>query len=235
MGDLRPDHAFALCVFCGSSAMYDRLNVALTRVLGSSSGSSEEYTKGARDLAEQIAFKSWSLIYGGGTLGLMGTLASSVVNLRGPDAVHGIIPRALLETGKMGYQVPEPRRFGHTTIVSSMHERKRLMLEHASAFVALPGGYGTMEELFEMITWNQLGIHDIPIVIFNINGFYDHVVEWVRKAVREGFVPQDLEGIIYEAKTAEEVIRCVENYKGATGRYTFLNWSEFGNVDKSVV
>ncbi|KAH7381514.1 hypothetical protein BKA66DRAFT_586307 [Pyrenochaeta sp. MPI-SDFR-AT-0127] len=204
---------FTLCVFCGSSK-----------------GNHEFYMQGAKDLAEQMAAKSWSLLYGGGSLGLMGLLASSLVEIRGPNSVHGIIPRAFLQTGKVGDELPDVQKYGHTTVVSTMHERKRLMLDHSEAFVALPGGYGTMEELFEMTTWSQLGIHNRPIVIFNINGFFDDLLNWVHKAVREGFISESLEGIIYEAKTAQEVVDCVERYQDVAGRYTFLDWSIPSNV-----
>lgn len=103
-------------------------------------------------MAEVIAARNWSLVYGGGTRGLMGLLASTVVSSRGAQAVHGIIPNAMVKT-ESGIRIPEESRFGRTTVVSTMHERKFRMMQEADAFVALPGGYGTMEELFEMTTW----------------------------------------------------------------------------------
>lgn len=203
----------------------------LIRGLGSSSGSSPEYAQGAEDLAKEMAAKSWSLVYGGGTLGLMGLLASSLVGMQGPKSVQGIIPRAFLQSSNIDIDVPPVQQFGHTTVVSNMHERKRLMLYHAEAFVALPGGYGTMEELLEMTTWNQLGIHNRPIVVFNINGYFDELLKWIRKAVTDGFIAGDLNGIVQEARTAREVIDCVEHYQGAAGRYTFLDWSNANHVE----
>lgn len=149
----------------------------------------------------------------------MGTVARGVGSRGG--TVHGIIPRALIEREQTS--VPDPNLYGKTTVVEDMHTRKRLMAQSSSAFVALPGGYGTAEELFEVITWNQLGIHEMPIVILNVNGFYDGLISWVNEAVRSEFISSGNREIIVEAKTAEEVIEKIENYKVADGRF-HLNW-----------
>jgi uncharacterized protein (TIGR00730 family) len=182
-----------------------------------------QYENEALALASIIASKSWSLVYGGGQLGLMGKIAREVVARKGPGSVHGIIPRALLQGGP----VPEPQHFGSTTVVDGMHARKRLMVEEADAFVALPGGLGTLEELLEMATWNQLGIHSRPVVVFNIDGYFDGLFRFLRHAVDQGFIPETQAGIIKEATTADEVASLVglQEHESASGSYTFLDWS----------
>ena len=182
-----------------------------------------QYENEALALAGIIASNSWSLVYGGGQLGLMGKIAREVVARKGPGSVHGIIPRALLQGGP----VPEPRHFGFTTVVDGMHARKKLMVEKADAFVALPGGLGTLEELLEMATWNQLGIHSRPVIVFNIDGYFDGLLRFLRHAVDHGFIPENQAGLIKEATTAEEVASLVElpEHESASGSYGFLDWS----------
>jgi len=199
---------FTVCVFCGSNV-----------------GRLPQYESEVLALARIIASKSWSLVYGGGRLGLMGKIAQEVVARQGPGSVHGIIPRALLHL--QGGPVPEPQYFGRTTVVSGMHARKKLMVEEADAFVALPGGLGTLEELFEMATWNQLGIHSRPVVVFNIDGYFDGLLRFLRHAVDHGFIPETQAGLIKEATTAEEVASLVElpEHESASGSYAFLDWS----------
>lgn len=169
-----------------------------------------------------------SLVYGGGTVGLMGEVAKTLVSLSGPTSVHGIIPRALVDLERHR-NTPDETVYGRTTVVSDMHSRKRKMAEEVmaggpgSGFVALPGGYGTMEELMEIVTWNQLGIHARGVVIYNVDGYYDGVLDWVRKAVDAGFVSEGNSKIIVEAKTAEEVVEKLKVYKTAEGRFN-LKW-----------
>jgi uncharacterized protein (TIGR00730 family) len=153
-------------------------------------------------------------------MGLMGVLAGNVVASQGPDAVHGIIPRALLQGGSP----PAAEEFGRTTIVGSMHERKRMMADEADAFVALPGGFGMLEELLEMTTWSQLGIHAKPVVVLNAAGFFDGVFEWVQTAIRSGFIPDAQVGLIGQASTVEELVTVVTTTEAVQGRYTFLAW-----------
>jgi uncharacterized protein (TIGR00730 family) len=115
------------------------------------------------------------LVYGGGTVGLMGELARTLVSLSGPSAVHGIIPAALVSMERQG-KAPDESLYGRTTVVPDMHTRKRMMAQEVvnggpgGGFVALPGGYGTLEELMEAVTWNQLGIHSRGVCIFNVEG-----------------------------------------------------------------
>jgi len=175
----------------------------------------------AKALGEVLHKNDWSLVYGGGTAGLMGAVASSLVSLGGN--VHGIIPKALVEKEEAG--VPHSvKEFGERTVVQDMHARKAMMGKEANAFVALPGGFGTMEELFEIVTWNQLGIHDCPIVILNIDGYYDGLLGWVKTAVEKGFISEGVSTIVSEAKSVEEVAEKCKSYKPALGRMN-LDWS----------
>lgn len=150
----------------------------------------------------------------------MGALASTLVKLGG--SVHGIIPTALVAF-EQGGSVPPESEYGKTTEVPDMHTRKGMMGKEANAFVALPGGFGTMEELFEVVTWNQLGIHACPVVVLNIGGFYDGLLAWVKSAVEAGFIRGDAQGILVEAKTPEEVAVRIREYKVAAGRMD-LDW-----------
>jgi uncharacterized protein (TIGR00730 family) len=154
-------------------------------------------------------------------MGLMGVLAENVVASQGPDAVHGIIPRALLQ----GRSAPAADQFGRTTVVASMHERKRMMAEEADAFVALPGGFGTLEELLEMTTWSQLGIHAKPVVVLNTCGFFDGVFKWMKTAIKFEFIPKAQVGLIGQAGTVEDLVTLVTTSEAVQGRYTFLDWS----------
>jgi uncharacterized protein (TIGR00730 family) len=159
---------------------------------------------------------------------LMGEVSKTLVSLSGPDAVHGIIPATLIKH-EQGGVTPEKEAYGKTTIVKDMHERKGLMASEVlaggpgSGFIALPGGYGTIEELFEIVTWNQLGIHAKGIVVLNINGYFDGLLTWVQSAVEAGFVSEASSRIIEEAKTAEEALTLLRNYQPAEGRLK-LQW-----------
>jgi uncharacterized protein (TIGR00730 family) len=188
---------------------------------GSSEGNTPEFRYAARALAGVMVKRSWSLVYGGGTMGLMGILAGEVVASQGPHAVHGIIPRALLQGGS----APASDQFGRTTIVTSMHERKRMMAEEADAFVSLPGGFGMLEELLEMTTWSQLGIHAKLVIVLNTSGFFDGVFEWMQTAIKFGFIPDTQVGLIRQARTVEELVTLVTTSEAVQGRYTFLDWS----------
>jgi uncharacterized protein (TIGR00730 family) len=245
------DKAPVVCVFCGSS-----------------SGKKPIHIESARILAECLADANASLVYGGGTMGIMGEVAKTLVQRRGPKSVHGIIPRALIRTEKDGTLrngeahadskpkiersmtseelerftsntsqddpdkkiVPESE-FGVTTIVPDMHTRKRMMAASVEAggpgsgFVALAGGYGTMEEVMEMVTWNQLGIHQIPVILVNIDGYWDGLLDWVKNSIREGFVGESNANILVEVKRPEDVVEALRDYKVAEGRFK-LDWSK---------
>src|SRR5512140_293261 len=167
----------------------------------------------------------------------MGEIAKTLVSLAGPDAVHGIIPEALVryerdparytstssstsqETTGHQLPIPEEKIWGRTTVVRDMHTRKQMMAQEVmaggpgSGFIALSGGYGTVEELFETATWNQLGIHSKGVCILNINGFYDGILAWIRKSVDEGFIHGGNARILVEATTAEDAVRALAEYR----------------------
>ena len=194
----------------------------------------------ARALAYSFHANNIKLVYGGGTVGLMGELARTLVSLSGPSSVHGIIPSALIKyekdntasltTNHLSQPIDESL-YGQTTVVSDMHTRKSIMASYVlkggsgSGFVALSGGYGTLEELMEMVTWNQLGIHDKGIVVFNVDGYYDGVLGWVNRAVESGFIGKGNGRIIVEASDAEETVKALKEYKTSVERFN-LDWKE---------
>lgn len=122
------------------------------------------------------------LVYGGGTVGLMGVIAHEIAEGLGPNRVLGVIPKALTPREISSDMI------GDTRVVDDMHERKAMMARHADAFIAMPGGFGTLEELMEVITWQQLGFHEKPIGLYNVEGFFDPLISFFRHAVGEGFV-----------------------------------------------
>ena len=168
----------------------------------------------------------------------MGEVAKTLCSLKGPDAVHGIIPEALVKYERDGtYQtvnsenqvVPDQSQYGRTTVVKDMHTRKKLMAEEVfaggpgSGFIGLSGGYGTMEEIFETTTWNQLGIHTKGICLLNINGYWDGVVQWLDTAVEEGFVKEGNKEILVTATTPEGAIQSLRDYKTSDSTFK-LQW-----------
>jgi uncharacterized protein (TIGR00730 family) len=149
----------------------------------------------------------------------MGVIASSCI--AEGRRVTGIIPRALTQRERNANI--DVSQFGETILVDDMHTRKRMMAERSTAFVSMPGGLGTLEELFEIATWSQLGIHERAIVLFNVDGFYDGLIAFLDKAVKEGFVGETQRHIIVEARTAAEVCAAVDAYAPPSGRLN-LDW-----------
>jgi uncharacterized protein (TIGR00730 family) len=161
----------AICVFCGSS-----------------SGSEPRYAEIAREMGETLARRGIRLVYGGGSVGLMGIMADAALAAGGE--VYGVIPRALWE-----------REVGHAgltdlRVVETMHERKALMADLSDGFVAMPGGLGTMEELFEVWTWGQLGLHEKPYGLLNVAGYYDPLIRFLDHMVEERFVKQEYRDLL---------------------------------------
>lgn len=209
-------------------------------------GTNPAYLEAARDLARAMHAANATLVYGGGTVGLMGEVASTLVSLSGPSAVHGIIPEALIkyeQAGRGGTMVasdsalPKSQVYGRTTVVKDMHSRKRLMADEViaggagSGFVALPGGYGTLEELAEVTTWNQLGIHARPVCLLNTEGYWEGLIQWVKKSVADGFVSEKNSGIITVASKPAEVLPLLQSYKVAGGRFD-LNWDTMSPTEE---
>ncbi|KAL6514164.1 Cytokinin riboside 5'-monophosphate phosphoribohydrolase log5 [Orobanche hederae] len=176
-----------VCVFCGSS-----------------SGKRECYREAALELGHQLVEKRLDLVYGGGSIGLMGLVAQAVHG--GGGHVIGIIPKPLVGKEKTGETVGELR------MVANMHQRKAEMASHSDCFIALPGGYGTMEELLEVITWAQLGIHDKPVGLLNVDGYYNYFLTFIDRAVDDGFIKPSQRHIFVSAPNAKELVHKLEEY-----------------------
>jgi uncharacterized protein (TIGR00730 family) len=170
-----------LCVFCGSSL-----------------GKRQVFQHAARELGSLLAAYGIELIYGGGNCGLMGVLADEV--LKSGGRVTGVIPEGLM-TKELGHL-----QLTKLHIVTGMHERKALMSSLADGFIALPGGFGTLEELFEVITWGQLGLQQKPIGLVNVEGFFDPVLELMQHAIREGFVRAEQRQLLVSSASPKELL-----------------------------
>ena len=182
----KPTSVRRICVFCGSSV-----------------GTKSKYLAEAKSLGRQIAGGGWGLVYGGTSIGLMGATADAAL-AEGVEVI-GVLPQAL--------QDREIAHRGLTKLhlVGSMHERKALMASLSDAFIALPGGYGTLDEFFEIVTWAQLNIHSKPCVLINTDGYYDFLLRFLDHAVRDGFVrPANLR-LMQAAKDNAEALQLIES------------------------
>jgi len=171
----------SVCIYCGSSTGADPI-----------------YTEAAVELAQALAARGLRVVYGGAHVGLMGLIADTA--LEGGAEVVGVIPKVLVEW--------EVAHTGLTElhVVESMHERKALMAELADAFVALPGGIGTLEELIEVYTWSYLGIHDKPFAVLNTAGYYDGLTAFLDHAVAQGFLRPEVRARLLVAADAEALL-----------------------------
>ncbi len=172
---------------------------------GSSLGAKKIYEEAAYATGQTLVREGLRLIYGGGKVGLMGVLADSVLSTGGE--VVGVIPRALFNT-EVGH-----RGLTHLRVVESMHERKKLMADLADAFIALPGGAGTLEEIFEQWTWSQLGIHRKPCGILNVNNYFSPVRAMVEHAVAEGFTKPTFAAMLAIEDDLESLLAHFRNYR----------------------
>ena len=170
-----------ICVYCGSGT-----------------GRNPSYVEAARQLGEALAASGIGLIYGGGSLGLMGEVARATLAAGG--RVIGIIPDFLVQRERMLTDVNE------LIVTANMHERKMTMFEHADGFVALPGGMGTLEELVEQMTWAQLGRHEKPVLLANIDGFWDAFIRLLEQMRREQFIRREFEVSCLVAERAEDIV-----------------------------
>ncbi|MCK7612799.1 TIGR00730 family Rossman fold protein [Roseibium sediminicola] len=177
----------AICVFCGSSY-----------------GTRETYADAARATGRVIAEQGYTLVYGGAKVGLMGTVADAALEAGGK--VIGVLPRAL-EDKEIGHQ-----GLTELHLVGSMHERKAKMADLSDAFIALPGGVGTLEEIFEVWTWGQLGYHQKPCGFLNIDGYYDDLIRFLDHQTEQGFTKDVMRAMVQIAGTPEEMISLFENY-----------------------
>jgi uncharacterized protein (TIGR00730 family) len=180
----------SICVFCGSSG-----------------GARHEYARAAADFGALLAGRGTRVVYGGGNVGLMGVLADAALAAGGE--VIGVIPQMLVDRELAHRGVTEVR------IVGSMHERKALMAELADAFVALPGGLGTFEELCEVLTWAQLGIHGKPVGCLNVAGYYDGLLQLLDHAVSERFLHPRQRELLVSASEPAPLLAELERHQPA--------------------
>jgi uncharacterized protein (TIGR00730 family) len=178
----------SLCVYCGSSP-----------------GVSADYSEAACALAKEMIDSGIALVYGGGDVGLMGVIADEVMRLGG--AATGVIPQALMdkEVGHHGLT--------RLHVVKDMHERKALMAKLADGFIAMPGGIGTLEELFEVLTWAQLGFHDKPVGLLNVNGFYDGLIQFLNHVVAQGFLKPEHASLMLHAPDAPTLLQRLRSFQ----------------------
>jgi hypothetical protein len=169
-------------------------------------GAKPEYLATAREMGRRIAERGYGVVYGGATVGAMGAVSNAALAAGG--GVVGVIPDVLMDK-EIGNQ-----RLTELHVVRTMHERKALQAERADAFVALPGGYGTLDEFIEVITWAKLRIHAKPCVLVNTGGFYDGLLQFLDRCVSEGFLSQQHRGLILVARDVDEALTIVEREWG---------------------
>jgi uncharacterized protein (TIGR00730 family) len=177
-----------ICVFCGSTL-----------------GGKALYADAARELGERLAARGLGLVYGGGHIGLMGVLADAVLATGGE--VIGVIPQALVDKELAHGGLTELR------VVTTMHERKALMADLSDAFAALPGAFGTGDELLEMLTWAQLGIHAKPIALLNVGHYFDSLTAWLDHAVAEGFLRRAHRELLLQADNPEDLLTRLNTFR----------------------
>jgi len=170
-----------ICVFCGSS-----------------SGNHPLYTENACKLGREMALREISIVYGAGNVGLMNELADAALENGGK--VTGVIPQALVELDVVHSGLTDLK------IVKTMHERKALMAELSDAFIAMPGGIGTFEEILEALTWTQLGVHKKPCALLNTNNYFEHLLKFLKRAVNDGFLMKEHSANLIIAETPAEVL-----------------------------
>ena len=187
-----------ICVYCGSS---DRLHPA--------------YLQAARSMGSNIARRGLELVYGAGSTGLMGALADGA--LEAGCQVIGVIPTY--------FNTPQLAHAGLTRleIVETIHQRKARMAELADAFIALPGGFGTLEELFEMLTWAQIGLHRKPIGLLNVRGYFDPLLGMIDRADREGFIYAEHRALLSHSEHPQTLLDALEGYLPLQGLNKWVN------------
>ncbi|WP_294287405.1 TIGR00730 family Rossman fold protein [uncultured Chryseobacterium sp.] len=181
---------------------------SITVFCGSSFGSDDIYKEQATLLGQILAKQDIQLVYGGADVGLMGAVADGALNADGK--VIGVLPH-FLQSKEIAHKL-----LTELVLVETMHERKTRMNELCDGVIVLPGGYGTLEEFFEMITWAQLGLHQKPIGLLNINGFYDDLIRMVQTMVDKGFLKQINREMLLISDSIEELLEMMRNYKAPT-------------------
>lgn len=192
-----------VCVYCGSGL-----------------GRGPEYAGAAATLGRTLVDEGLGLVFGGGKIGMMGVTARAVL-AAGGEAI-GVIPQSLMDRDLALLDVTDLR------VVADMHQRKALMAELADAFVALPGGFGTVEELFEALTWAQLGFHVKPVGLLNVSGYFDHLLRFVEHAVTEGFIAPGYLGLLLVHERAAGLVAMLQEYEPPA--VDKARWALDGNV-----
>jgi len=177
-----------ICLFCGSNP-----------------GNNSRYVEATRRLTEVLVKKEIRIIYGGASVGLMGVVAKTCQELNGK--ITGVIPKALADKEVACSWLDDLR------IVETMHQRKALMADLSDGFIALPGGLGTIEELFEMLTWGQLGIHHKPVGILNIDGYFDHLTRFLEHTVNQGFIAAGHKAMLQVSLQPGDLLQKMESYQ----------------------
>ncbi|MEM9468534.1 MAG: TIGR00730 family Rossman fold protein [Pseudomonadota bacterium] len=175
-----------VCVYCGSSSNVD-----------------DVYKEAAKTLGHHIADAGWGVVYGGGRVGLMGIVADSALEKNGP--VIGIIPEHIQEREVQHKDLTELH------VVDTMHVRKQMMVDRSQAFVILPGGLGTLDEFFELITWKQLGLHDKPIVVANIEGYWTKMLDSIDNIANVGFMREEDKDLFVVVEKVEDIVDALKN------------------------
>jgi uncharacterized protein (TIGR00730 family) len=191
----------SVCVFCGSS---DKVAPA--------------YLKSADAMGRAIARRGITLVYGGGGTGLMGAVADGALAEGG--RVLGILPR-LFDSPVLRHG-----RLSELRLVDSMHERKAMMVEESHGFIALPGGFGTLEELFEVLTWAQIGLHHRPVGLLNADGYFDSLLQWMERAAAEGFIYPEHRGLYVWATEPEGLLDGLNGYRRPEGLERWMTRTE---------
>ena len=181
--------AFSLCVYCGSRP-----------------GQAPAYEQAALEVGQWIGRHGGQLVYGGGRSGLMGRVAAATQQAGG--RVVGVIPQALVDKEQANHQCDELH------VVATMHERKAMMAERSDAFLALPGGIGTFEELFEVWTWRQLGFHDKPIGLLNVAGYYDGLLQFLQHSMHSGFMSDWQLQLVHSSSAAPDLLASIVQSAG---------------------
>ena len=190
-----------ICVFCGSS-----------------NGIRAIYTEAAQQLGKTIVSNGMGLVYGGGSIGLMGVIADAVLKEKGE--VIGVIPHALSSREFAHHGLAELR------VVPSMHERKAMMAELSDAFIAMPGGFGTFDEFFEIVTWAQLGLHTKPIGLLNVEGYFDLLLSFINHVLQERFINEDHHRLITTSDNPEKLLLALKSYKPLQKPPKLIDWKE---------
>ena len=182
----------SVCVYCGASP-----------------GHHPAYAEAAQALGREMVRQQLALVYGGGHVGLMGIIADAVLAAGGE--VTGVIPKALMDT-EVGHE-----RLTRLLVVKDMHERKALMAEQANGFIAMPGGIGTLEELFEAMTWAQLGFHEKPVGLLNVNGFYDKLLAFLSQLEQEGFLRAEHRNLLINESEPSALLERLREFRMPEG------------------